>query len=197
MTTAGENDPTEHIRNRRLTTGVVTECSEIMSDSGFRELVDRAPATREFVVQGLDLVDRTQEILGRPWYDTTFLGCRMDADADDHIRTTGGVTFPAFDRLPYNPYRGTMYSPSELRHGELDRSIYEHQQRFREAGSVPILEALAQRIHDHAIDDALHEFLFEHDRVVAIMGGHSLHRDEPTFRTVVTLARELARQGFL
>ncbi|MFY0580860.1 hypothetical protein ACN28S_47395 [Cystobacter fuscus] len=62
-----------------------------------------------------------------------------------------------------------------------------------------MLEALAQRLHDQAITDALEEALVHEGkprRVVAIMGGHSMRRGQPDYRAVAELARELARQGF-
>ena len=105
--------------------------------------------------------------------------------------------FPPFSGLPYNPYRGSLYTPEELRLGGLDERIYTHQSTWRNEPPAPILEALAQRIHDHAIDNALTSFLSRHPKVVAIMGGHSLKRDADTYRTVAIIARALTQTGHL
>ena len=56
---------------------------------------------------------------------------------------------------------------------------------------------MAQRIHDHAIDDALAELLAQHPAVVAIMGGHRLARTDDVYRDVAIVARSLTRSGFL
>jgi predicted Rossmann-fold nucleotide-binding protein len=64
-------------------------------------------------------------------------------------------------------------------------------------------EALAQRIHDHAIDVALRRFLQYGDdglparRAVGIMGGHGTSRTDPWFSRVAHLARLLTRSGYL
>jgi predicted Rossmann-fold nucleotide-binding protein len=74
------------------------------------------------------------------------------------------------------------------------------------------MDALAFRIHDHAIDDALSDLLTEpppsstpsengrpsgdRRRVVGIMGGHKLQRDDNTFRQVAHIGRLLTRNGF-
>jgi predicted Rossmann-fold nucleotide-binding protein len=62
------------------------------------------------------------------------------------------------------------------------------------------MEALAQRLHDHAIDDALHDLLYatgEHRPVVAIMGGHAMKRSDAAYRRVARIARALASKGYL
>ena len=83
----------------------------------------------------------------------------------------------------------------------VDRKIYDH---FVNHGKKDpdIVEALAERLHDHAIDDGLTDLLegrVEQDgvkKVVAIMGGHSTGRDDPSFRKVAHLARALTEAGY-
>ena len=87
------------------------------------------------------------------------------------------------------------------RDGSVDRRIYEH---FVAAGrdAPGVLEALAQRLHDHAIDDALRDLLEGRTdgagvkKVVGIMGGHGTPRTDPYFRKVARIARELTRRGY-
>ena len=155
------------------------------------------PSAAEMVVQGVDLRERTETILAGHWGSVTFLGCRMDDGARRHAVDQGATWFPPFDGLPYDPYRAALYTGAELNEADLDGRIYRHQARYRNSGPVPILEALAQRIHDHAIDNALDAYLAEHERVVAIMGGHSLHRDDDIYPRVVEVARALTRAGYL
>ena len=59
-----------------------------------------------------------------------------------------------------------------------------------------VYETLTMRLHDHAITDALLDFI-DGRKVVAIMGGHSILRDHPTFQQVAQLSRELTRDGYL
>ena len=176
---------------------VIPQCAEISSTTAFDAVLVKDGDIGAIAVQGLDLCGRTDEILNRNWPHAAFLGCQLSNEAERHVNNTGATVFPPFEGLPYNPYRGTLYTPGELRDDDLDGQIYRHQERWRESPPPPILEALAQRIHDHAIDDALHTYLAQFDKVVAIMGGHSLHRDEPTFRTVAIVARALTRSGHL
>lgn len=176
------------------------ECPEIHTLAefdAFAAAVAIEPPGGEVVVQGLDLNDRTDAVLAGHWAGVTFLGCRMDEHARRHAVDQGATWFPPFDDLPYNPYRAALYTGAELNDADLDGRIYRHQARYRNAGPVPILEALAQRIHDHAIDNALDGYLSNHDRVVAIMGGHSLHRDDEIYPRVAEVARALTRAGHL
>jgi len=188
------------------------------------------------VVQGVDLRPdaRAEAVLAVSTEDACFLGCRMTDALDQHIRETGGVVFPAFVGLPFDPYRGSLYTTEELMDGyqrgrydslfdTTDRQIYDHFTDRRESGpAVPVMDALAFRIHDHAIDDALADLLHtppvprigrlmpsngetgdgpelspsDRRRVVGIMGGHRLERDDPTFRRVAHIGWELTRAGF-
>src|SRR4051812_753655 len=103
--------------------------------------------------------------------------------------------------LPYDPLRTTLYTrdelmagwPGETLDGRIERHVLEH--GFR---APPAAEALAQRLHDHAIDVALSELLCaEPKRVVGIMGGATTRRDDPWYRRAAELARLLTRSGFV
>lgn len=149
--------------------------------------------TAELVLQGIDLRPYTAIVLGRTWRGATFLGCTLDLDAIGHVTDTGGTWFPPFDNLPYDPYRAGLYGQAEL--ALVDEAIYRH--TVTAGRNPPVLEALAQRIHDHAIDDALTDLLAHHPRVVAIMGGHRIRRDDAVFTQVAEIARTLTRDGYL
>src|SRR5689334_18501936 len=102
--------------------------------------------------------------------------------------------------LPYDPFRTDLYTRDELMAGwpgeTLDRRIERHvlEHGFR---APPADEALAQRLHDHAIDVALSELLCREPRrrVVGIMGGATTPRTDPWYAQVAGLSRALARAG--
>jgi len=50
-----------------------------------------------------------------------------------------------------------------------------------------VLDALAQRLHDHAIDDALGSHLADRPEVIAVMGGHSMRRTDDAYAVVAAL----------
>lgn len=176
---------------------LVAACDEIITKDRLQAVITSGDTERPLAIQGLDLCDMTESIVDHDWPQTVFLGCPMTERAAAHARTSGATVFPPFGDIPYNPYRGALYSPAELRTGGLDEAIYRHQAVWRDSPPPPILEALAQRIHDHAIDNALTGYLEDHPRVVAIMGGHSLKRDAQTYRTVALIARALTQAGHL
>jgi predicted Rossmann-fold nucleotide-binding protein len=103
------------------------------------------------------------------------------------------------DGIPYDPFRTALYTRDELMAGSLDARIERHvlDHGFR---APPAPEALAQRLHDHAIDIALANFLcVEGDprRVVGIMGSAVTPRDDPWYRAAAELGRLAARAGYL
>ncbi len=162
------------------------------------------------VIQGLDLRSYTSELLRCTGTGSAFLGCLMLGRVRDHLQNTGGLVFPSLSDLPYRPFRPRLYTIEELMGGyergrvesfynqTLDSRIHRHYTAARDSGHAPIMETLAQRLHDHAIDDALHDLLHdgeEERRVVGIMGGHAMRRDEETYRTVAKVAWRLAQSG--
>lgn len=176
---------------------IVVNCTDVPTIEAFDEIISQAATNRPLAIQGLDLRERRDDLLDNDWPHTVFLGCLMEDAIAHHVHTTGATVFPAFEGIPYNPFRGSLYTSDELREGDLDGAIYEHQSKWRKHPPAPILEALAQRVHDHAIDNALDRFLTDHEKVVAIMGGHGLTRDDDTYKTVVRIARALTRSGHL
>jgi predicted Rossmann-fold nucleotide-binding protein len=162
------------------------------------------------VVQGLDLRALSSELLQCPGTGSAFLGCQLQERIRDHLQQSGALIFPSLDNLPYRPFRPRLYSIEELMGGyvrgqvesfyteTLDSRIYRHYTAARGGKSTPILETLAQRLHDHAIDDALSDLLIDGEterRVVGVMGGHAMRRDEETYRIVARVAWRLARSG--
>lgn len=159
------------------------------------------------VLQGIDLRAHQDAIASADPRGATFLGCRMDDDLAIRLITRGALLFPQIPNLPYRPYRPTLYTFDELAarsdtpaaedaeegfEDTVDARIYRHAQRIRGSRNPPVLEAMAQRLHDHAIDDALADLLAGRD-VVAIMGGHGMRRDDDAFRDVAEIARGLTR----
>lgn len=162
-------------------------------------------------MQGLDLSARTEVLLNVGLEGAVFLGCVMEAQAAHRALEQESLVFPRIPDLPYSPYRPRLYTVEELfggfeptrpqsYHETLDGRVYAHWKKTGEAAPGSILETLARRIHDHAITDAMMELLHPEggeERVVAIMGGHSMPRSQGDYLQVARIARELASRGFL
>ena len=163
---------------------------------------------RHCVVQGLDLREQAP-CLGRANVrGAVFLGCQFGSDREEEeLRHRGALIFPRFDGLPYNPYRPDLYSRAELMEGysaaedaSVDKRIYDH---FAAHGRhhADVLEAIAQRIHDHAIENALDNLLEGKPgeaprRVVGVMGGHGTPRTAESFEKVARVTRGLTQRGY-
>ncbi|MFB6230653.1 MAG: LOG family protein [Salinibacter sp.] len=188
--------------------------TEIESAEALHRYIEGGHSLQNVVVQGADLTDPDVEaaVTSVPAEDACFLGCQLSEAAEQHVHDTGGTVFPAFVGLPFRPYRASLYTPAELMEGyerghpdtrneTADARIYEYfRERKRDGRDAPIMDALAFRVHDHAIDNALRDLLSPDDgpdrRVVGIMGGHQLARDTDLYRRIARLAWRLARADF-
>lgn len=162
---------------------------------------------QKVVVQDADLRAITASLREVSGAGATFLGCALESEAQKHLLETGALVFPSLAGRPYRAYRAALYTPEELMEGyeegrpksyfesSRDARIYDHYRALRR--DPPLLEALAQRLHDHAIEDAKHDLLGEGPkRCVAIMGGHAMRRDAPDYLLVATIAHRLASRGY-
>lgn len=109
------------------------------------------------------------------------------------------------EKFPLLPFRSALYRPRELFAGfdprvegsyattpdfAAYRSTWLHAERpDRDVGML-------RALHDQCITEARDDLLLGH-RVVAIMGGHAMARDDAAYRVVVDLAAELARRDFM
>lgn len=144
-------------------------------------------------VQNLDLRDvdlSQQDVTG-----TLFLGCLLPPDGAGKLADAGAIVMPRLPGLPYDPYRTRLYDWRELHENDYDLKVYNHfvAQGAHQPG---MLEALAQRLHDHSIEDALGDLLAIEKRIVGIMGGHSVPRTHPDYALTAETARQLCAAGY-
>ncbi|MFI6688731.1 LOG family protein [Streptomyces sp. NPDC050485] len=172
---------------------------EIESLDEFDTAVARGPLAG-FRVQSVDLTARTVALLATDTAGAVFLGCAMQPDAAAKVRADGALVFPPVPQLPFDPYRGGLYSPAELFEGLAqgyehtpDALSYAWYQQTKADGDV--FSSMLRSIHDDAISDALDELLVG-ARVVGVMGGHAMARGTAEYEGAAVLGRTLAREGF-
>lgn len=133
-------------------------------------------------------------------------GQNIDTEAVDALKEL--IRQPSL-QVPYQIFRCKLYGAEDLyagyRLGEpdsyedsYDSKVYRHYLKTgKEAESIR--ETLARTLHDHAMSNALTDFLntFDEKKVVGIMGGHGLLRTDPAFRQIVTVSKRLAEAGYL
>ncbi|MER6344264.1 LOG family protein [Streptomyces sp. NPDC001595] len=172
---------------------------EIESLAEFDEVVSQQRTLAHFRVQAVDLTDRTDVLLTVDVTGAVFLGCPMDPEAAARVRAAGALAFPPVPGLPFDPYRGFVYTPDELFDGLADgyeatpdARSYAWFQRTRADGDI--FASMLRAVHDDSVSDALDELLVG-ARVVGVMGGHAMARGTDAYAGAARLGRELARSG--
>ncbi len=150
-------------------------------------------------MQGLDLVSREHLLEPLDPRGALFLGCTFTAARAEWLRRQGALLFPAVPEVPFDPWRARLYSPAELFEGldsgyedTTDARIYAWSRSV--APHASLKDLLAQSLHDRSIDDALEE-LTRGRRIVGVMGGHALERDDPAYALAAHLGHDLAASG--
>ena len=185
------------------------KCSVVRELDRLEDFVKQKGQLHCAVVQGLDLTEIDLDWQKLNFNGAVFLGCIFPKEVTIELLNEKGATvFPRFESLPYDPYRNQLYTRDELMHGwthsddrSVDKQIYDHFVKKGKNGAN-VLESLSQRIHDHAVDDALSDLLEGRleaggkKKVVGIMGGHGTSRTDEFYRKVVYVARDLTEEGF-
>lgn len=146
-------------------------------------------------VQGVDLSSLDLDSLTSCVKGTLFLGCILPPGGAGKLTDAGAIVMPRLPELPYDPYRTRLYTWRDLYDDDFDLKVWEH---FVAQGGhqPPMLEAIAQRLHDHSIEDALGDLLAIERRIVGIMGGHSVPRTHPDYALTAETARQLCAAGY-
>ena len=191
-------------------------------------LADPQRDWRKVVVHDLDLAPFDYRLAAEPLCATTvFLGCHLGPRLAVHAATTGALLLTPRPHLPFNPFRRTCYhwqdlfdhfSPDDpesyrLTTDWLAYGVAMNPATRRRRDDLTLADELVFRLHDFCQEDALHDFLkpvpgdpSTWRRVVAIMGGHDLERQEKRseapsedapYTQVALLAARLTREGFL
>jgi len=178
---------------------------EIETLADFDAYVNTNRTLRGVALQGLDLTDRTDTLSRVETKGAFLLGCALSPEALAAVNASGACVFPRFIDIPFRAFRSSLYTAEELYSGYEPGDHPSYDQTMDGAtyvwhtnvGRTDVVSTLAERVHDHAIDDALQALLDEvgRHRVMAIMGGHSMQRDSPEYRSVAELALAITRSG--
>jgi predicted Rossmann-fold nucleotide-binding protein len=121
-----------------------------------------------------------------------FLGCEMSTRLAKDLRQRGAMVFPDVPDTPADGSRTELYSPGDLYDAaayadSLDARVYawSRQPATREI-------RMGQALHDHAIDEALADWVSGR-HLVGVMGGHAARRGAAAYREAVLLGHGLAR----
>ena len=159
-----------------------------------RRLAAGARSMRGWRLRRLDLTGHGDALRNCTVRGATFLGCTF-ADGDQaSVEADGGLVLPALTEVPVDVYRAGLYTPDELyddadyRH-TLDARAYAWSQRPSSSG-----DALAETLHDHAIDAALAAWTAPR-HLVGVMGGHAAERGTPAYADAARLGRALGQQA--
>ncbi|MFJ4878747.1 LOG family protein [Streptomyces sp. NPDC088745] len=172
---------------------------EIETLAAFDQVVAGGPLTG-YRVQSVDLTDRTEALLATDATDAVFLGCPMSEEAEAKVRADGALVFPPVPNLPFNPYRGLLYTPDSLFEGLTDGGYeatpdalaYAWFQQTKADGDI--FASMLRSVHDDAISDSLDEHVLG-SPVVGVMGGHAMARGTDAYAGAARLGRSLARAG--
>lgn len=163
------------------------------------------------VVQSVDVTQISDLVLEATVENTLFLGCVLPDDVVCSVIKRGASVFPKLAGLPFNPYAPVLYSADTLFDGfssddpcsycqTTDAKVYQYWSDTGGPNPTTVVDAIARRIHDMSMTNAIGDFLASHashGKIVGMMGGHSMERSEDAYLMAAKISRELTRRGYL
>ena len=163
------------------------------------DLERRWPALEGVAAINVDLRAAAVDLAAARVDGAVFLGCTFPPGAAERLVANGAAVLSHPGGVPFPVYRASLYSPDELTGGHdadpgtsLDARITAW---FHSSSSTSLTDLVVRALHDATIDAATARFVAGR-RVVGVMGGHALARDDDLYREVAGLGRELTRRGF-
>ena len=147
------------------------------------------PDLRNVTLFGLDLRDEDLDWAAANLDRTMLLGCRLRADASELLASRGAVMFPDIPGLPFS---GVPRRALHLR--GVDRRSTTRIGAWFESSSTTPTTLVVRASHDATIDAAVARFV-RGRRIVGVMGGHALERDDRLYRRVAELGRAVDPVG--
>ncbi len=179
---------------------------KIDSLESFENILEQSEIT-DVVFYCLDLKEYKETLLKKEIKECIFLDCKMSKKLSAYLKDANYI-FPKLN-VPYNIYPAQLYNKDtlykgfdveniETYHATPDKIIYDYYKKMG-VETRNIRETLARFLHDHSIDSAMNLFLdkFDEKRILAIMGGHRLGRNEKMYRQVALLSKKLTEKGYL
>lgn len=175
---------------------------EILQDIVKREKLSK------LAFQELDLTEVEDRLMSISVRHCLFLDCEMSENLHNYLYANNYI-FPRLS-VPYSIYLSGLYNKEKLYNGydynqpesyltTMDKVVYDYYKKMGGSETRNIKETLARSLHDHSIYDAKHEFLSAYDerKVLAIMGGHKLRRDDELYLQTAQLSKTLTEKGYL
>jgi predicted Rossmann-fold nucleotide-binding protein len=158
-----------------------------------RRMAAGATTLRGWRIRGVDLTGRTAELTDLRVGGALFLGCGFADGAAELVESRGAVVLPDLPPTPVDIHLDRLYRPWDLYDaptyaGSLDARTYAWSQTAHDRAA-----SMAKALHDHAIDEALQDWVAGR-RLVGVMGGHALERGTPAYRDAAAMALRLGAQ---
>ena len=180
---------------------------EIENKNEAVEFLNTSNIIENIAFQNIDFIQLETLVLEKTFTNCIFLGCTIPKtilakiNENCHIYSTTS--------LPFNLFVSSLYKKETLLDGynlgnplsyedTLDKKVYNHYIiNGKEAESIN--ETLFRRLHDHSITNAMNNFLeaYKEKKIVAVMGGHSLLRNNSDYIEVAKISKKLTELGYL
>jgi predicted Rossmann-fold nucleotide-binding protein len=184
--------------------------NEIYSLYYLEDYIKKHDNLKNLIFKNLDLTHLSRKLLNYDIIDCIFIGCKLDKDllvkitiGQNYILPSLNLPFDLFPRLLYsiedlygnfNPSKPLSYKNST------DYEIYTHFIDHKNKGLLSPFLQVTESIHDSSMRMALYDYVRRfnnHKKIVGVMGGHKVPRDDEYYERVCLISKRLTEQGYM
>lgn len=184
--------------------------TEIYSLYFLEEYLERNDNLENLIFKNLDLRSISRKLLNFEIIDCIFIGCRLDKDLFEKLTLSHNYILPSLN-LPFELFPRRLYSIEDLYdnfdpHTPLsyknstDYEIYSHFIDHKNKGALSPFLRVTESIHDSSLRMALYEYVNRFNapkKIVGVMGGHKIPRDDEYYKKVCLIAKRLTEKGYM
>lgn len=180
----------------------------IRTKSELQEILESEELLNNLSVENVDLTGLEEKLKRAEVLNCYFLGCEIDKPVLNQLLERENYILPKMS-LPYTLFQDELYTKETLINGydkkdpnsyrfTKDFKIYTH---FLANGKTPKSPyvGFARNLHDHSVEVAMQKYLENWDdrKVIGIMGGHQILRNDPEYLKVAFISKRLTEDGYL
>ncbi len=184
--------------------------NEIYSLYYLEDYIKKVDKLENLIFKNLDLRSIERKLLNYDIIDCIFIGCKFGIDLFEKLSISQNYIMPSL-QLPFELFPRRLYSIEDLYNNfdpnipqsyknSTDYEIYTHFIDHKNIGKLPPFLRVTESIHDSSLRMALYEYVNKfkyHKKIIGVMGGHKVRRDDEFYKRVALIAKRLTEQGYM
>lgn len=182
---------------------------EIKSIYFLKDYLNKNERLENLVFKNLDLRKIEETMMQKRILECLFIGCTIGKNLLEKLSISDNYILPSI-KLPFEMFPRKLYTIHDLYDyfdpsipnsykNSTDYEIYSHFVDHQRKQTLSTFLQVTENIHDASMEIALSEYIKEFDekKIIGVMGGHKVARNNPEYLKVARVSKQLSENGYI